>query len=336
MTMGNGMAITGSCGQWEIWTDDQDGRGELGETCATANQLRLYDSLLRMEGSPRYGDLMERTIYNALFAAQSADGRRLRYFSPTEGNRVYWPNDTYCCPSSYRRIISELPGMIYYRSKGGLAINLYAASQAKVDLGEGVSLTVRQESDYPSSGRVAVLLDPSRPAKFPLRLRIPAWAANARVAVNGQPIGQTIAPGAFLDIEREWKVGDHVTLELPMAWRLVRGRARQAGRVAVMRGPQVFCLDPELNMGLESQDGADLGRVTLDPASIKEPVPDDMIRSGGIASHLEGWKPGFDLSTKGDLQLVLTEFADPGCKATYFRLRDLSVAVDDELLSGRR
>jgi hypothetical protein len=308
----------------------------------------LYDSLLRMEGSSRYGDLMERTIYNALFAAQSPDGRHLRYFSPLEGNRVYWPDDTYCCPSSYRRIISELPGMIYYRWKGGLAINLYAASQAKVDLGEGVSLTVRQESDYPSSGRVVVHLDPSPAARFPLRLRIPAWAANARVAVNGQPLGQAIAPGAFLEIEREWKGGDQVTVELPMAWRLVRGRARQSGRVAVMRGPQVFCLNPELNVDLDwksgdptllttqSPDGVDLGRITLDPASIKEPVPDDSIRSGGMASRVEGWKPGFDLSRKGDLRLVLTEFADPGCKATYFRLRDLSVAVDDELLRGGR
>ena len=69
LTHGNGMAISGGAGQWEIWTDDQDVRGDLGETCATAYQLRVYDNLLRLEGDSRYGDLMERTIYNTLFAA---------------------------------------------------------------------------------------------------------------------------------------------------------------------------------------------------------------------------------------------------------------------------
>lgn len=115
----DGLHIAGGAGQCEIWTDDQDGRGDLGEACATAYQLRLYDSLLRLEGDARMGDLIERTIYNALFAAQSPDGRRLRYFSPTEGPREYWATDTYCCPCNYRRIVSELPAMVFYRTAAG-------------------------------------------------------------------------------------------------------------------------------------------------------------------------------------------------------------------------
>ena len=133
LTSEDGMTITGAAGQWEIWTDDQDGRGALGETCATAYQLRVYDSLLRLEGDPRYGDLMERTIYNALFAAQSPDGRQIRYFTPLEGNRVYFEADTYCCPGNYRRIVAELPTMVYYRSGAGVAVNLYAPSETSVD-----------------------------------------------------------------------------------------------------------------------------------------------------------------------------------------------------------
>ena len=85
MTQGNGMVITGGGGQWEIWTNDQDARGALTETCATAYQVRWLDSLLRLDGESRYGDLMERTIYNTLFAAQSPDGRHIRYYSPMEG-----------------------------------------------------------------------------------------------------------------------------------------------------------------------------------------------------------------------------------------------------------
>ncbi len=132
LTQGDGMTITGGCGQWEIWTDDQDGRGELGETCATAYQLRVYDNLLRLKGDSYYGDLMERTIYNALFAAQSPDGRQIRYYSPFEGPRVYHPGDTYCCPCNYRRIIAELPSMVYYRDDQGIAVNLYTTVASRM------------------------------------------------------------------------------------------------------------------------------------------------------------------------------------------------------------
>jgi DUF1680 family protein len=328
--------ITGGAGQLEIWTDDQDGRGDLGETCATAYQIRVYESLLRLRGEARYGDLTERTIYNALAAAQSPDGRQLRYYAPIEGDRVYFGGDTYCCPGNFRRIVAELPGMIYYRSGRGVAVNLYTASQAQIDLDGDGRLAIRQETEYPSAGRVVIRLDPSKPGEFPLRLRIPAWAAGAKAAVNGQALEGPIVTGAFLEINRPWKAGDQVTLDLPMNWRLVRGRLRQAGRVAVMRGPLVFCLNPRRNPSLPKQDGADLGRYALDPSSFAPPVRDDSIRPGGIACRLDAWLPGCGLDTKGDTRLVLTEFADPEGKATYFRLRDFSVAVDDELLGSGR
>ena len=132
----DGLHITGGTGQCEIWTDDQDGRGDLGETCATAYQLRVYESLLRLRGEARMGDLIERTVFNTLFAAQSPDGRRLRYFAPTEGPRAYWTTDTYCCPCNYRRIVAELPGMVFLRVSGFQMIALVnvagAATQSPV------------------------------------------------------------------------------------------------------------------------------------------------------------------------------------------------------------
>lgn len=331
LTRREGAAITGGAGQWEIWTDDQDGRGELAETCATAYQLRVYDNLLRLRGDSRYGDLMERTIYNTLFAAQSPDGRRIRYYSPLEGPRVYHPADTYCCPGNYRRIVSELPEMIYYRWGSGAAINLYTASEARFDAG-GAALRIRQETDYPASGTVMVRIDPERPARFPLRLRIPAWAREAAVTVNGEPAGARA--GSFAEIDREWKSGDTVRIEMPMRFRLVRGRQRQAGRAALMRGPLVFCLNPSQEKSLESQDAADLGRYVLDPSSFEQ-IRDDSVRPGGVACRAGAWKPGYGTAPKPDLQLLLTEFPDPGGRATYFRLRDLSVAAADELLASQ-
>jgi hypothetical protein len=119
-----------------------------------------------------------------------------------------------------------------------------------------------------------------------------------------------------------------------MSWRLVKGRQRQAGRVAVMRGPQVFCLNPAQNPALAKTDGVDLGYLTLNPSAFVEPIADRSVRPDGIGCRIQAWKPGFGLSQKADYDLTLTEFPDADDKATYFRLRDFSCAVDDELLSG--
>jgi len=330
MTKRDGMLITGSCGQCEIWTDDQDARGDVGETCALAYQLRVYDSLLRLNADPRMGDLMERTIFNALFASQSPDGRRLRYFAPLEGNRVYWKTDTYCCPCNFRRIIAELPAFVFYRAHDGITVNLYTPAQAKVDFA-----TIKQETDYPNTGRVRLTIAPEKPVSFTLRLRIPSWATKASATVNGKRAHSVAKPGTFFEVRREWKAGDQVELDLPMPWRLVKGRQRQAGRVAVMRGPLVFCLDPAQHPALAKLDGVELGYLALNPASLGEPVPNSAVRPDGIGCRVQMWKPGMGLGKKPDYELTLTEFPDPEGKATYFRLRDYSVAVHDELLSGR-
>ena len=142
-------------------------------------------------------------------------------------------------------------------------------------------------------------------------------------------------PGTFFEITREWKAGDEVQFDLPMPWRLVKGRQRQAGRVAVMRGPQVFCLNPAQNPALAKLDGADLGYLALDPQSLGEPVRNDAVRPGGLGCKVSAWNAGFGLGTNADYELVLTEFPDPDGRATYFRLRDYRVAVEDELFAGR-
>jgi hypothetical protein len=329
---GNGMGITGGAGQAEIWTADQDGGRDFAETCATAYQMRVYESLLRLEGDSRYGDLLERTVFNTLFGAQSPDGGRLRYFTPFEGKRDYLPADNVCCAGNYRRIVSELPLMVCYRAGKGVAINLYSTSRADIGGEDGSSIIVQQETDYPNSGRVRVRVDPSKPATFPLRLRIPSWCKGAAISVNGERWGTKSIPGAFAVIERLWKAGDQVALDMPMEWRLVQGRQRQAGRAAVMRGPLVFCLDPRQAKSLAEQDAGDLGHMVIDRAAVEPaPVPSEAIRPNGIACRLKaGTVPGA-MGDEGDITLTLTEFPDPNGKACYFRVPDLSITDADEL-----
>lgn len=330
LTRQDGLLVSGSCSLREGWHSDQCGAPDASESCATAYLTRMLDRLLRAEGDSRYGDMMERAIYNALFAALAPDGRRLRYYCPLDGKRSYFGRDTYCCPNNFRRIMAELPMMVYYRRDGGLAVNLYTTSTAKIELGDGLSLTVRQETDYPNSGKIRLQLDPSRPAPFPLRLRIPGWCAEpVSAAVNGKILDGAIPKGSFLTISREWRAGDQIELELPMAWRLIQGRKQQAGRVAVLRGPVLYCLNPIRNVALGE---VDLGQITLDPTSLQEPVTDATIRPDGLACPVRAWSPGRNTSEAPDLNLVLTEFVDPDGQAVFLRTPPSNLATEDELM----
>jgi hypothetical protein len=293
---------------------------------------------------------MERAIYNALFAAQSPDGRRIRYYTPFDGPRSYYGVDTYCCPNNFRRIVAELPGFIYYRAADGIAVNLYAESRSTVDV-DGIAVTIRQETDYPASGTVTVTVDPARPADFSLRLRIPRWCSTATVRINDGPVvAAACGEDGFHDVARRWQQGDRVAVDLPMRWRFVKGRVAQAGRVAVVRGPRVFCL-ARAGVALAAADaggppaadpagadGIDLRLITIKPESIEGPFPStgSAPADGRAATcRLEAWGPGkWYPFAAPDLRLTLTEFPDPAGEATFFNVANPSGAdwVDDECL----
>lgn len=332
MTRQDGLAITGTCGQHECWHDSQEGLANLGETCATAYLIRFLGEVLRLEGKAKYGDLMERAIHNALFAAQSPDGRRIRYYVPFEGPRVYFDGDTYCCPCNYRRIVAELPQMIYYQSGEGITVNLYAESTAETTLDDGTKLAIQQETDYPRSGRVCITLEAGKAASFALRLRIPRWCEKAAVQVNGQSLAGPVVPGTFFVIARKWRRGDRVEVDMPMVLRLVRGRKAQSGRAAVMYGPTVFCLNRANNGALKDEN---LRVITIDPATLAGPFPDDSVHPKGLACTVKAWRTtNWYPMAKHDWTLRLTEFPDPGGNATYFHLpnpNDPALAADELL-----
>ncbi len=332
----NGLVITGTCGDHECWHDTQSGTTNLGETCTTAYLLRFYDELMRQTGDARYGDLMERAIFNALFGAQSPDGRRIRYYTPFEAPRVYNELDTYCCPCNYRRIVSELPELIYYRLTGGIAVNLYTSSKATIEV-KGYSnepgfegkVTIEQETDFPNSGRVTLKISPEKPGVFGLWYRTPFWCVGAPT-ISVPPTSSS--GNGFYVTERMWVSGDRVEIEFPMSWRLIRGHQSQVGRVAVTRGPQVFAFNPKANPGFENVDPRLL---TLDPESIEGPFPDDTVRKGGLACHVRVWEPGAWYPHAATKQIKLTEYPDPDATGIYFLVPSVafSGAVDDSLRS---
>ena len=322
------LLITGSCSHGECWHTDQRGDGECGETCATAYLIRTMGKLIQVTGNLKYGDIIERAVYNALFAAQSPEGRRLRYFTPFEGRRDYFQEDTYCCPNNFRRIVAEIPGFVYFRWKNGAAINLYVDSEVRFELDGNKSVLVQQETDYPNSGNVDIKLELSEAAEFPLCLRIPAWCTQANISINNQP-PEIMTGGQSFVLERTWSDGDRIALRMPMKCRWIKGRKSYSGKVAFMRGPLLFCLSRKQKK-LTAE--IDLNSITIDMKSLSDPFSDKTTRPDGLAFKVRAWSTEQRVSEDLDLELVLTEFPDPTGEATYFIPSNPAAAVSDEFI----
>lgn len=331
LTEEDGLLINGVCSQHECWHDSQDGTEGLGETCATGYLIRLMDELIRMKHDSFYGDIMERTIYNGLFAAQSPDGRKLRYYVPFEGERVFFDLDTYCCPNNYRRILSELPSMIYYKMDGGVAVNLYSDSETTFPLDDNTDIRIGQKTDYPNSGKIQITLAPSVAAKFPVFLRIPRWCESGTITINNEETTVATQGGQFQRLERTWKPGDQINLNLSIGPRAIKGRKAQSGRLAFMWGPQLFCLNPDKNPAVAKLD---INQIVVDPKTVESPVSDTTVRPDGMALKVKGWKKlGFSTGNNHDLELLLTEFPDPNGRATYLKDRKYGLnGIEDELV----
>lgn len=329
---GGCLFVIGSASDGEHFSYTQNGAGATSESCVTAYLIRWVESLMRLNGDLRYGDLMERTIYNALFAAQDPAGRLLRYFTPFEGPRKYYNNDGFCCPGNYRRTVAELPEMVYYRTPdGGVVVNLFVQSKKTLALGGGRSVVLAQETNYPTSGTVRLTVTPSVAAEFPLRLRIPRWCAQARLTVNREPSRSVTSGPNGCELRRVWHPGDTLSLELPMPWRLVRGHQLQEGCVALLRGPTVYCIGTAANAELVKKYPK-LRELIVDPASIGAPQLDRAVRPDGLRVTAKAWAPGQHGKGPATVDVVFTEFVDPSGVATYFTVSDMSRAVEDELL----
>jgi len=328
-----GLLVTGAISsKKEAWDETQEGSWKVAETCATVYELWLLDEMLRVDRDLRYGDIIERVIYNALFGAQDPKGRGMCYYTPFSGKRPYYQRDAWCCPNNFRRGMASLPQFVYYQSDDGVAVNLYAASTAELQLRNGVSLRIEQETEYPSAEQIKIKLSPSAPVSFVMRLRLPRWCAKPAVTVNGASVNGAQPGASFFEINRRWRAGDTIRLRLPMTPRWVKGTQLQEGHAALLRGPVLYGVDPARNPQVA---GLDLRTITMDPTSLRGPVTDEATRPSGTAFRVRAWSPGRSRSQKTDLSLTLTEFAGHGTEEVYFLLPDsVRGEVSDELLQG--
>jgi DUF1680 family protein len=242
-----------------------------GESCAAIGNMMWNWRMLAASGEARFTDVIERALYNGINSGMSLDGTTYCYrnplaFDPTafdnfRGDKIRNPwYDTTCCPPNLERTFGSLPGYFYSTSKDGVYVHLYDNSHLDWHLENGTPLKIQQKTNYPWNGDVQLTVNPAQATDFTFYVRIPGWASGSRVAVNGKTIDGTKA-GEYLPIQRKWKPGDVVTLSFPMDTEIVASNPRvseNTGRVAVMRGPIVYCVE-----GLDQPSGVALSDIAF-------------------------------------------------------------------------
>ena len=255
------------------------------ETCAgIANAMWNYRMFL-LHGDSRYMDVLERTIYNGVLSGISLSGNRFLYVNPLAFDGKFHFNrhflerqpwfDCSCCPSNVVRFLPSLPGYAYAHDGTNIYVNLYLGSTATIGLPAG-QVQIRQRTNYPWDGEITLTVEPETPQNFALYLRIPGWARNQPIpsdlyhyldtpqanqasdasteptlTINGTSVPIQLERG-YARIERTWQPGDQVQLSLPMPVRRVASHPNledNQGRVAIERGPIVYCAEEIDNQG---------------------------------------------------------------------------------------
>jgi DUF1680 family protein len=241
------------------------------ETCAAVALMMWNHRMFLMSGDSKYMDVFERTAYNGFISGVSESGDRFFYTNPVAydgkaknnsscAGRAPWFGCA-CCPPNLMRTLAALGGYFYAVRGDSLYVNLFGESTADVAVG-GTRVGVAQVTRYPWDGAVRISVSPAAPARFALRVRIPGWAQGrplptdlyayepAAPAAWSVKVGDVDVPAALEDgyvvVDRVWRAGDAVSVDLPMPVRAVRGNPLlpdTRDRVAFERGPIVFCVE---------------------------------------------------------------------------------------------
>ena len=262
------MYITGGIGarhQGEAFGDNYElpNLSAYCETCAAIGSVYMNYRLFLLHGDAKYFDVLERTLYNGLISGVSLDGGSFFYPNPLASDGGYSRKPWFgcaCCPSNISRFIPSLPGYVYAVKDRQVYVNLFLSNRAELKVNDK-KVVLEQETSYPWKGDIRLkVLQGNQP--FGMNVRIPGWVRGSvlpsdlyayadhqqpayRVMVNGQEVEGELHNG-YLTIDRKWKKNDVVEIHFDMLPRLVKANEKVAadrGRVAVERGPVVYCAE---------------------------------------------------------------------------------------------
>jgi DUF1680 family protein len=224
------------------------------ETCASVALIFWAQRMLHLDLDGKYGDILELAMFNGALSGLSRDGEHYFYANPLEsdGTPTRWDWHTCpCCTMNVSRLVASVGGYFLSTADDGVAFHIYGGIATEVEVA-GTRVALREVSTYPWSGDINIHIDPESPAVFDVKLRIPGWSSDVKASVNGEPLDAEAAVNGYLTINRRWNKGDVISLDLPMpAVRLYAhpGVIMDAGRVALKRGPLVYCMEEIDNPG---------------------------------------------------------------------------------------
>ena len=296
------MYITGGIGSQgigEAFTSDYDLPNDTayGESCASIGLMMFARRMLEMEGDAHYADVMERAFYNTVLGGMALDGKHFFYVNPLETHPKSIPhNHIYdhikpvrqrwfgcaCCPPNIARTLVAIGHYLFTPRQDALFINFYAGSEAQFTVNER-TLALKIEGNYPWDEQVTIRFSQPQTVEHTLALRLPEWCESPQVQVNGEAAqGETIK--GYLHLHRQWQEGDVITLQLPMTIRRVYSNPlvrHAAGKVAIQRGPLVYCLE-------EADNGAELHNLSLPKTSAFREIQGVGVLKGKVLLQAEG------------------------------------------------
>lgn len=281
------MYITGAIGSssfGEAFTFDYDLPNDTvyGESCASIGLVFFADRMMKLEADGEYGDVMEKALYNGILSGMSLDGTRFFYVNPLEvvpeaclkdkhkshvkPERQKWFGCA-CCPPNIARMLTSLPGYLYTEKDQDAFVNLYVGNDSTLKM-NGKEFGLHMESGFPWNGLVKIKISAEERLDGSGRLafRIPGWCRSYSAKKNGKPIISAQVKKGFLYLNDEIEDGDEIEFDFAMpvtkmcANPLVR---EDAGKIAVMRGPLVFCLE-------EADNGDNLADLRIRPDAVFE------------------------------------------------------------------
>lgn len=265
------------------------------ETCANIGNMLFNWRMLESTGDAKYADIVETALYNSVLSGVSLDGKRYFYTNPLRLSDDFpytlrWPRERqeyiscFCCPPNTLRTICEAQNYAYTVSENALWCNLYGQSELTTKLGKH-DLEVSQVTGYPYDGKVMLTFRAvPKKQEMALHLRIPAWCDRATVKVNGEAVDVPVKANTYATLNRVWKKGDVVELDMEMRVKLMESNPlveETRNQVVVKRGPLVYCLE-----GMDVADGRRIDDVLI-PSTIQF-TPTEITIDGSKMIALDG------------------------------------------------
>jgi DUF1680 family protein len=212
--------------------------------CGSWAGFKLARYLMQFTGEARYGDWIEKLVYNGIGAAlpMEAHGQTFYYsdYRLGGGRKIYYQDGTWpCCSGTYPQVVADYHNVIYFKDRDSLYVNLFVPSTVTWHWGQN-EILVEQATTYPDSDTTILTVTPSTPIAFNLKIRIPSWSQGTRIKVNDSPLDAPVRPGTWAEIQRTWKAGDRVAVQIPMQLRMVPVDQQHSNRIAMVYGPVVL------------------------------------------------------------------------------------------------